>query len=121
MESFLHISVNDPEVCTEECGTAHQGVEKEQKDCGNVLASSCKRVFVSTGTQFEPEGVANLKVNKTVKLKTGSFWCLAEPDLCCFKSGVVVPVVQRADNATNWINRYPADKMYTNQYCVSAG
>ena len=29
------------------------------------------------------------------------------------------PVVQRADNSIQWINRYPADKMYPNQYILS--
>ena len=29
-------------------------------------------------------------------------------------------IVQRAENSTQWINRYPADKMYSNQYILSA-
>ena len=36
-------------------------------------------------------------------------------------SKILVPVVQRADNSIQWINRYPADKMYSNQYICSAG
>ena len=28
----------------------------------------------------------------------------------------LVPFVQRADNSVQWINRHPADKMYSNQY-----
>ena len=31
------------------------------------------------------------------------------------------PVVQRADNFFQWINRYPTDKMHSNQYILSAG
>ena len=31
-------------------------------------------------------------------------------------SNYPAPVVQRADNSSQWINRYPVDKMYSNQY-----
>ena len=30
-------------------------------------------------------------------------------------------VVQRADNSIQWINRYPVDEIYSNQYILSAG
>ena len=30
------------------------------------------------------------------------------------------PVVQGTDNSIRWINRYPVDKMYSNQYIFSA-
>ena len=33
----------------------------------------------------------------------------------------LAPVVERADNSIQWINRYPADKMYSNQYILSSG
>ena len=33
----------------------------------------------------------------------------------------LVPFVQTADNSIQWINRYPADKLYSNQYILSAG
>ena len=33
----------------------------------------------------------------------------------------LVPVVQRVDNFTHWINRYPVDKMYSNQCILFAG
>ena len=31
-----------------------------------------------------------------------------------------VPVVQRGDNSIQWINPYPADKMYSKEYILSA-
>ena len=61
LESLLHISVNGPEVCTEEFEQLiRQAVTlwlgqraKKKRTPGSVLAS--KRAFVSTGTQFEPD------------------------------------------------------------------
>lgn len=70
LESLLHISVNSPEVCKEECEkfireavTLWLGQRKRKKRTpGSVLAS--KRAFVSTGTQFEPDDtVADLQVS----------------------------------------------------------
>ena len=34
---------------------------------------------------------------------------------------LLAPVVQRADNFIQWTNRYPVDKMYSDQYILDAG
>ena len=61
LESLLHISVNGPEVCTQECEQLiRQAVTlwlgqrgRKKRTPGSVLAT--KRAFVSTGTEFEPD------------------------------------------------------------------
>ena len=34
---------------------------------------------------------------------------------------ILAQVVQRVDYSIQWINRYPTDKMYSNQYILFAG
>ena len=76
LESLLHISVNGPEVCTEECEQLiRQAVTlwlgqraRRKRTPGSVLAS--KRAFVSTGTQFEPDDtLTNLQVSTKTAMK----------------------------------------------------
>ena len=58
LESLLHIAINGPEVCTEECEqlireSAKMWLSQKKRNKrtpGDVLASTCKKVFVSTGT-----------------------------------------------------------------------
>ena len=76
LKSLLQISVNGPEVCTEECEQLirlavtlwlSQSARKKRTP-GSVLAS--KRAFVSTGTQFEPEDtVTDLQVSTKTAMK----------------------------------------------------
>jgi len=43
------------------------------------------------------------------------------PSLQIPPNPILGPVVQRLDNFIHWINHYPADKMHSNQYILSAG
>lgn len=72
LESLLYISINGPDVCTEECEQMIREASKlwlserkrRKRTPGSVLAR--KRVFVSTGTQFEPDDtVTGLQVITT--------------------------------------------------------
>ena len=76
LESLLHISVNGPEVCTEECEQLiRQAVTlwlgqraRKKRTPGSVLAS--KRAFVSTGAKFEPDDrVTDLQVSTKTAMK----------------------------------------------------
>ena len=71
LESLLHISINGPEVCTEECEQLIRAAvdlwlnqkKRKKRAPGSVLAS--RKVFVSTGTQFDSDTQTDLQVNKT--------------------------------------------------------
>jgi len=74
LESLLHISINGPDVCTDECEQLiREAVElwisqkkRKKRTPGFVLAK--EKVFVSTGTQFELDPATDLEVNETVLL-----------------------------------------------------
>ena len=74
LESLLHISINGPDVCTDECEQLiREAVElwisqknRKKRTPGFVLAN--EKVFVSTGTQFELDPATDLEVNETVLL-----------------------------------------------------
>lgn len=94
LESPLQIAINGPEVCKEECDqliweSARRWLSQKKRNKrtpGDVLVSTCKITFVSSGTQSDPEGVVDLQVNKTVLLKTFSIWCLLS--LICVASSL---------------------------------
>ena len=53
---------------------------------------------------------SELPVRKSDHIKTSFYVFISQ-----------TPVVQRVDNVIQWINRYAVDKMYSNQYILSAG
>ena len=71
LESLLYISINGPEVSTEECEQLIRAAvdlwlnqkKRKKRAPGSVLAS--RKVFVSTGTQFDSDTQTDLQVNKT--------------------------------------------------------
>ena len=71
LESLLHISINGPEVSTEECEQLIRAAidlwlnqkKRKKRAPGSVLAS--RKVFVSTGTQFNCDTQTDFQVNKT--------------------------------------------------------
>ena len=69
--SLLQISINGPEVCTEECDQLIRAAvdlwlnqkKRRKRTPGSVLAS--RKVFVDTGTQVDLDIVTALQVNET--------------------------------------------------------
>ena len=69
--SLLHISINGPEVCKEECDQLIRAAvdlwlnqKKRRKRTPESLLAR-RKVFVDTGTQFDLDIVTDLQVNET--------------------------------------------------------
>ena len=67
--SLLHISINGPEVCTEECDQLIRAAvdlwlnQKKTRKRTPESALASRKVFVDTGTQFDLDIVTDLQVN----------------------------------------------------------